>query len=90
MTIPQEDKLSMKYVVKNVCERYQTTWSTNAIFTASYNLWVAKIPLIEANRDAQLIQTTGVTTDKKSKRALMAEKAMFIENRIQSFANVTN
>ena len=90
MTIPQEDKLSMNYVVKNVCERYQATWTTNAVFAATYNLWVAKIPLIEANRDAQLLQTTGVTTDKKSKRTLMVEKAMFIENRIQSFANVTN
>ncbi len=90
MTIPQKDKLSMIYVVRNVCERYQATWSTNAVFTATYNLWATKIPLIEANRDAQLMETTGVTTDKKSKRDLMVEMALFIEKRIQSFAYVTN
>jgi hypothetical protein len=89
MNINQEDKFSMYYVVKNTCEKYQTTWTTNAVFAATYNLWVAKIPLIETNRDAQTLETTGITTDKTAKRATMTDKALFIENRLQSYANVT-
>jgi hypothetical protein len=88
MTSIQEDKLSMYYVVKSTCEKYQTTWTANAVFAASYNLWVAKIPLIEQNRDAQTLETTGVTTDKKGKRLAMTEKALFLANRLQSYANV--
>lgn len=90
MNTNQEDKLSMYYVVKNTAEKYQTTWVTNAVFAATYNLWVAKIPLIETNRDAQTLETTGITTDKTAKRTAMTEKALFMENRLQSYANVTN
>lgn len=90
MNINQEDKFSMYYVVKNTCEKYQTTWTTNAVFAATYNLWVAKIPLIETNRDAQTLETTGITTDKTAKRAAMTEKTLFMENRLQSYANVVN
>lgn len=80
----------MYYGVKSTCEKYQSTWSTNAVFAATYTLWVAKIPLIEANRDAQTLETTGITTDKTAKRAAMVEKALFLENRLQSYANVTS
>ena len=90
MNTNQEDKLSMYYVVKNTCEKYQTTWTTNAVFAATYNLWVAKLLLIESNRDAQTLETTGITTDKTAKRAAMTDKALFMENRLQSYANVTN
>ena len=75
MNINQEDKFSMYYVVKNTCEKYQTTWTTNAVFAATYNLWVAKIPLIEQNRDAQTLETTGIT----SEHAFNVK--LFIENR---------
>ena len=88
MTTIQEDKLSMYYVVKNTCEKYQTTWTANAVFVATYNLWAAKIPLIEQNRDAQLLETTGITTDKTTKRNSMTDKALFMINRMQSYANV--
>lgn len=90
MNSNQEDRLSMYYGVKSTCEKYQTTWAANAVFAATYNLWAAKLPLIEANRDAQTLETTGITTDKTAKRAAMVEKALFIENRLQSYANVTN
>ena len=90
MNINQEDKFSMYYVVKNTCEKYQTTWTTNAVFAATYNLWVAKIPLIEQNRDAQTLETTGITTDKTAKRNSMTEKTLFMINRLQSYANVVN
>jgi len=90
MNTSQEDKFSMYYAVQNVCETYQDAWISNAVFAASYNLWSEKIPLIETNRDAQTLQTTGITTDKAEKRAAMTDKALFIENRLQSYANVTN
>ncbi len=90
MNTIQEDKFSMYYAVKNVCEMYQSSWVTNAVFAATYNLWAEKIPLIETNRDAQTLQTTGITTDKTAKRAAMTDKALFMENRLQSYANVTN
>ena len=88
MNINQEDKFSMYYVVKNTCEKYQATWTTNAVFAATYNLWVAKIPLIEQNRDAQTLETTGITTDKMAKRTAMTDKTLFMINRLQSYANV--
>lgn len=90
MNANQEDKFSMYYLVKNTCEKYQPTWITNAVFAATYNLWAAKLPLIETNRDAQTLETTGITTDKTAKRAAMTDKALFMENRLQSYANVTN
>jgi len=90
MNTIQEDKLSMYYVVKSTCEKYQKTWMTNAVFAATYNLWAAKMPLIEANRDAQILETTGITTDKTAKRNNMTDKTLFMINRLQSYANVAN
>jgi len=48
------------------------------------------MPLIEQNRDAQTLETAGITTDKTAKRAAMTEKTLFMENRLQSYANVVN
>ncbi len=90
MNTGQEDKLSMYYVVKNTCEKYQATWTTNAVFAATYNLWVAKIPLIEANRDIQALGIKGVTTSKSEMRDTMIAKTIFVEKRLQSFATVVN
>lgn len=90
MTIPQEDYLSMMYSVKNTCEKYQATWTTIAAFAASYNLFAAKFPLIEQNRDAQMLETTGITEDKNNKRLIMVDKAAFMQNRLKSLSNVTN
>jgi len=89
MNTIQEDKLSMYYGVRSTCEKYQSTWVANAIFAASYNIWVGKLPLIETNRDAQTLETTGITTDKTTKRNLMTDKTLFVINRLQSYANVT-
>ncbi len=72
----------MYYGVKNTCERYKITWVAKAVFAASYNLWVAKIPLIEANQDAQMLETGGVTTDKSVKRNSMTDKTLFMINRM--------
>lgn len=90
MTFPQEDYFSMMYSVKNICEKYQPTWTSIAAFAASYNLLATKFPLIEQNRDAQMLEITGVTTDKNNKRQVMVEKSAFMQNRLQSMANVTN
>jgi len=90
MTSPQENKLTMYYAVKIVNERFQSTWITNTVYAATYNLWVSKLVLIEQNRDAQTLETTGVTTDKNNKRSLMVDKADFIQNRLQSYADVVN
>ena len=90
MNTNQEDKLSMYYVVRQVCETHQSAWVENAVFAASCELWAEKIPLIEINRDAQTLATTGITADKTAKRAVMTEKALFIANRLQSYATVEN
>ncbi len=90
MNSPQEDKLTMYYAVKSTNERFQTTWITNAVYAATYNQWAAKLTLIEQSRDTQTLETTGVTADKKNKRALMVDKAAFIQNRLQSYSNVIN
>ena len=90
MTSIQEDTLTMYYGVKSVNERFQATWISNAVYAATYNLWLTKLVLIEQNRDAQTIDTTGVTEDKNIKKTLMVEKAMFIQNRLLSYGNVSN
>lgn len=90
MNILQEDKLGMFYVVKGTCERFQPTWVTVAVFAATYNLWVAKFPLIEFNRDAQAMEIKGITTEKKMKRAIMIDKSLFLINRLTSYGNVVN
>lgn len=89
MTVNQEDKLSMYYVLKNTCDRFQSVWSGNAVFAASYNLWGTKLPLIEQNRDAQIVETSGITEDKRLKRGLMEDRALFIINRLLSYGTVT-
>lgn len=87
MNAIQESKLGRYYLIMNTCQQYKSTWIDNTVFAASYNLWSALIPLIEKNRDAQMPENTGIATDKATKRILMAEKALFVENRLQSYAN---
>jgi len=88
MNVMQENKLNMYYSVKDVCEEYRPVWIENAVFAATYNLWIANIPLIEDNRDLQTLETTGVTTHKNTKREAMIDKALYVENRLQSYAHV--
>ncbi len=88
MNTIQEDTLNMFYSLSTTVDKYQPTWVANTVFTATYNLFKPKIALIEQNRDAQIINNTGITTDKNTKRAVMVDKALFIINRIQSYATV--
>jgi hypothetical protein len=90
MTSNQEDTLTMYYAVKSANERFQATWSTNAVYAATHNQWAAKVVLIEQNRDVQTVENAGVTEDKQIKKGLMVDKALFIQNRLLSYANVTN
>ena len=90
MNRAQEDKLSMFYVVRHTCEKYRDTWAGNAVFAATYGQWAAKIPLIEQNRDAQLLEISGITVDKLAKRKSMTDKALFAVNRLRSYATVAN
>jgi hypothetical protein len=89
MTGWQEDFLNMNYSVKNVVDKFQSTWTTNAVFAATYTQYTGKVTLIEQNRDAQMANSKGVTTEKNVKRNALAEKALFMVNRIRSYATVT-
>lgn len=86
----QDEKLQMYYVVATVCENNKPAWITNAVFSASYNSWIVKTPVIEQYRDAQLSIISGIIANKLFMRNKMTEKASFVANRIQSYANVTN
>jgi hypothetical protein len=88
MTGIQEDKFTMYYTVIGTVDKFQSTWVANAVFAATYGLFKAKMPLIETNRDAQITEITGITTDKTGKRGIMTDKALFIAKRIQSYATV--
>ena len=90
MNQKQEDHLSMYYVVKNICESNIGAWSGSVIFANSYYIWDAKIPGIEENRLKQNTIFAGYTVDKANKREAMTSKALFIANRLQSYANVSN
>jgi hypothetical protein len=89
MTGPQEDYLNMLYAIKVIIDKYNSTWVANAVFAASYGIVTTTIPLIEQNRDAQMTTSKGITTDKGVKRVTLTDKALFIINRIQSYATVT-
>jgi len=89
MNSTQEDKLSMYYAVKNVCETNRPAWFESVVFANSCDLWLAKIPMIEQNRHIQMNGNTGPTTNKTGKRVTMTDSALFIANRLQSYANVT-
>jgi hypothetical protein len=52
-------------------------------------LFVTKIPLIEANRDAQIADTKSITEEKNSKLEVMQQKGLFICNRLMSYASAT-
>jgi hypothetical protein len=90
MTNLQIDLLNMFYETKNTCEHYQTVWSPDVVFTASYNAFIDKLPLIQQNRDAQLTPTKWATLDKEQKKKNAEGKTLFAIKRIQSFANATN
>ena len=89
MNNTQEDYLNMLYAIKVIIDKYNSTWAANAVFAATYGVLIAKITAIEQNRDAQMATSKGVTADKNMKRDVLSEKALFIINRIQSYANVT-
>lgn len=89
MENPQEDKLSMYLKVKSTCEKFQPVWISNNAFKTTFNLFTSKITLIEQNRDIQITNITGITSDKASKRIAMSDKALFIANRLESFARVS-
>ena len=85
----QEDKLSMYLKLKSTCEKFQSVWTANSAFKSTYDLFTSKITLIEQNRNIQITNITGITSDKAIKRAAMADKALYIANRIESFARVS-
>lgn len=82
--------MSMYYEVRSVCEKFRQTWITNVVFAAVYNEWTAFIPLIEKNRDAQLATTKGPTSEKTDLWEVLIDKALFVINRIQSYANTSH
>ncbi len=86
----QDEKLQMYHVVFSICEDHKSAWMNNLVFAAAYDLWKAKIPMIERYRDAQLSITSGIIANKLALRTTMTEKALFVANRIQSYANVIN
>ncbi|NEW84078.1 MAG: hypothetical protein GZ094_17155 [Mariniphaga sp.] len=90
MNAHQDEKLQMYHLVITICENHKSEWITNAVFAAIYNLWKLKIPMIEQYRDDQLSITSGIIANKLVIRNSMTEKAFFIANRIQSFANAGN
>ncbi len=90
MNSHQDEKLQMYHLVLTICENHKSEWVTNAVFAATYNLWKTMVPMIEQYRDAQLSITSGIIANKVVIRNNMTEKAFFIANRIQSYANAVN
>lgn len=85
----QEDKLSMYLKTESTCKKFQTVWNSNNAFKATFDLFISKIRLIEQNRDIQITNITGVASEKAIKRAAMSEKALYIANRLESYARVS-
>lgn len=90
MNTTQDNKLNMYGVTDSIIISHKSIWDKDPIFSASYNLWHAKIPLIEQNRDIQLSINKGITTEKSNFKKLMIKKAITISHRMQSYAFVVN
>ena len=85
----QENKLSHFFTLRQLCDNNHEVWKNYLPFVRSYNAFVELIPLIEQNRDLQMIDISGVTEDKAAMRTNLVERAWFISQRLQSFASVT-
>ena len=90
MNMLQDSKFNMYLLLKITNDKFRSIWEADEIYNASYSLWVEKLPKIEQNRDAQILETSGVTTNKISNKVAMIDKALFIAKRIQSYSNVNN
>lgn len=84
----QEDKYTMYLKVIGTCDKYESVWLNNKAFKTTYYLFKPKVSAISTNKDIQVKNITGITGDKQSKRIIMSNKALFIANRIESYARV--
>ncbi|MCX6350466.1 MAG: hypothetical protein NTX03_01240 [Bacteroidetes bacterium] len=86
----QNSELNMFYALKALIISFTSIWSTNTIFTASYNAFLALIAQIETNKNIQQNPITGVAADKKAKRQTAFDKAWDTMCRLHSWAAATN
>ena len=88
MNTRQNDKYKMFNSIKSLCEENRLIWSFDSPFTLSYNSYISKLEELENNFRIQNASTTNITIDKLSKREEMMQKALFISQRLQSYAVV--
>jgi hypothetical protein len=90
MTDYQENKLSHFFTIRQLCDNNHEVWKNYQPFVGSYHAFVELVPLIEQNRDLQMLNISGVTEDKAALRTDLVERAWFITQRLQSFASVNS
>lgn len=88
MEVQFENTLNMYYVVQDYCKQNDHIWETDVPFKIAFELFVAKLPEIEQNRNQQSKNLTGLTQEKNQKKLDLAQKAYYIANRLQSYAEV--
>jgi Carboxypeptidase regulatory-like domain len=90
MNAQQENILTMYYSVQELGNQTTHLWQTNLPFKTAFDLFIAKLPLIEQYRNIQSVNLTGIAQTKTSRRTELSELAFFVANRLQSYALAIN
>jgi hypothetical protein len=86
----QEAILKMTYVVIAICDKFAEVWNSNLPFSNDVALIKAKLIQVQSFKDRQMTETKGATIEKKSARESLEEKALFVVNRLKSYANAND
>jgi len=84
----EENAIKAFNAIRKLCDDNKGVWENYAPFVASYAIYLTNMGEIDVNREIQLRKITGVASDKNLKKSTLSEKALFIANRIRSFATV--
>ncbi|MFW5872360.1 MAG: hypothetical protein ACOCVN_00075 [bacterium] len=88
MTDRQENALSMYYLVKRACTKFKPVWQDIPAFTDTVEHFTNLLGQIEAVRQVQEADTTGVTRDKNAREAALIEKALEASAALSVLADV--
>ena len=73
-----ENRLSMIYAVRDVCDAHTATWTPLVPYTAAYTELRTILDTIEGHIETQERQLEGIAEDKRKKKEVMVDKALEI------------
>lgn len=85
-----ENRLSMFYAVRDVCETHVATWTPLVPFGTAYSDFQSVLKEVENDLETQNLQIQGIAEDKAKKRDLMVERSLTIAQATYALAADTN